>query len=222
MGCMHQSWYAQTADNLAEQLIGCVLVRTTSDGLRMAGRVVETEAYLGPDDQASHARNGHRSPRNESMYSKPGTAYVYFTYGMHYCMNVSCAATGIPQAVLIRALEPLEGIDAMREYRGAATRLATRPLMESDLCSGPAKLCKALKIDRALDGHDLTLGETLWIEMPAQPAERHPPTETGPWLREGERIIRTPRIGLGAGAGGWADRPLRWLIEGSPSSSRGK
>jgi DNA-3-methyladenine glycosylase len=220
MGCMHQSWFAQTADKLAEQLIGSVLVRTTPEGLRLTGRIVETEAYLGTEDQASHARNGHRSPRNESMFAKPGTAYVYFTYGMHYCMNVSCSAHGVPHAVLLRALEPLEGLEAMRDHRGQTAKAATRTIREADLCSGPAKLCKALGIDRSLDGHDLTLGETLWIDGPTTASGREAPPRLGHGLREGERITRTPRIGLGASAGAWADMPLRWMIEGSAFTSR--
>jgi DNA-3-methyladenine glycosylase len=209
---------------LAEQLIGCVLVRSGPDGKRLAGRIVETEAYLGSEDRASHARNGHRSPRNESMYAKPGTAYVYFTYGMHYCMNVSCAAQGVPQAVLLRALEPVEGLEAMGQLRARAPSSMARSIPASDLCSGPAKLCKAMGIDRALDGHDLTLGKTLWIEGASAPDAGGTPLAkaSGPasGLRAGERVIRTPRIGLGASAGQWAERPLRWVIAGSSFTSR--
>lgn len=195
---------SKPADEIAPRLIGSVLVRVLPDGTRLAGRIVETEAYLGPDDQASHARNGRRSPRNESMYASAGTAYVYFTYGMHHCFNVVCAHEGEPQAVLVRALEPLEGLECMREFRSRGKSFK-RALRDRDLCSGPGKLCEALAIDRTLDGHDLFHeGSELWLERAGR-------------VREG--LINTPRIGIGA-CGEWTQARLRWYLDGCEHVSK--
>ncbi|MFT3686503.1 MAG: DNA-3-methyladenine glycosylase [Phycisphaerales bacterium] len=109
-----KSFFARDADAVARDLLGCLLVRIYK-GERLAGRIVETEAYLGVIDQASHASNNRRTLRNEAMYGPPGLSYVYFTYGMHFCMNVSCKAKDDPAAVLIRALEPVDGLDTMRD-----------------------------------------------------------------------------------------------------------
>lgn len=191
-----KEFFAVSARRLARSLLGCVLVRELPRGGRLAGRIVETEAYLGVQDRASHAHAGRRSQRNESMYAPGGTAYVYFTYGMHYCMNVVCGPEGVPMAALVRALEPLEGLDAMRRHRSHGDREAR----DVDLCSGPGKLCQALAIDRALDRWDLTQGRTLWLEEGAR--------------RRGERIVLRARVGLGD-AGIWKDRPLRYLLAGN-------
>lgn len=196
--------YARSAADLAQALLGACLVRTLDDGARLSGIIVETEAYVGVEDLASHARGGRRTPRNESMYGPPGIAYVYFTYGAHYCLNAVCGRVDEPAAVLIRALEPIEGIERMRANR--AVRVDPNSLRETDLCSGPGKLCQALGIDRTLDGADLTLSDRLWIE-------RKPRTE----LRT-EPLGNSPRIGIGY-AGEWALRPLRWFVRGNPHVS---
>lgn len=183
-------FFASGAVPLAVALLGKRLVRVLGDGTRLAGIIVEVEAYLGVKDRASHAFGGRRTARNESMYAAPGTAYVYFTYGMHWCFNVVCAVEGVPEAVLIRAIEPIEGIEAMR-----AARVGARDL---DLCRGPARLCKALAIDRSLDREDLTSSPRLWIEDAAA----------------APRVMRTARIGVGY-SGAWAKRRLRFLVRGS-------
>lgn len=201
-----RAFFATDAATLAVRLLGQRLVRVLDDGVRLAGVIVETEAYLGVHDRASHAWNGRRTPRNEAMYGAPGTAYVYFTYGVHFCFNVVCGRAGEPTAVLIRAVEPLEGIDAMRGRRGAARRPA-RPLDDTDLCSGPGKLCRALGIDRQLNGADLTRDRRVFVERP-----RRLPFD-------GEQIGNGPRIGVGS-AGGWAAEPLRWFLKGCPHVSR--
>ena len=144
-----REFYVTDAATLAKRLIGCALVRRLSNGTRLSGRIVETEAYLGVQDRASHAFGGRRTPRNEMMYAQAGTAYVYFTYGMHFCMNVVCGVVDEPSAVLLRALEPSEGLEAMRAAR--ATVRNPRP-RDIDLCSGPGKLCQALGIGRAQNG----------------------------------------------------------------------
>jgi len=201
-----RSAFRHDASSLAQRLIGHLLVRRLDDGARLAGTIVETEAYLGAKDRAAHSFNLHRSPRNESMYAKPGTAYVYFTYGMHHCMNVVCGRAGEPVAVLIRALEPAEGLGLMHAHRTARRRPGAAPLRDTDLCSGPARLCQALAIDRSLDGGDLTRSPDLWIERPPGP-------EPAPTLDRG------PRIGVDS-AGRWARRHLRWWVRNNPHVSR--
>lgn len=196
-------FYSTGPESLAVSLLGKLLVRVLSDGERLSGIIVETEAYVGVIDRASHAFGGRRTPRNESMYARPGTAYVYFTYGMHHCVNVVCGRAGDPLAVLIRALEPVEGLERMRTLRGSSTRPGRRH-KDTDLCSGPGKLCQALAIDRDLDGTDLAAADTLFIER----GPRGMPRDTA----------CTPRIGLGQ-AGEWASKRLRWLVESNPHVS---
>ena len=140
---------------VARALLGQRLVRHHG-GAIMTGLIVETEAYLGVRDRAAHTFGGRRTPRNASMWLRGGHAYVYQIYGLHFCMNVVAGAAESPVAVLVRALEPELGTEAMRGRRPAARRTV-------DLCSGPGKLCAALDINRDLDGADLTLDPTLYI-----------------------------------------------------------
>ncbi|MCW5777139.1 MAG: DNA-3-methyladenine glycosylase [Phycisphaeraceae bacterium] len=199
-------FYARAADALAVALLGRTLVRVMGDGTRLAGRIVETEAYLGPEDRAAHCFGGRRTARNESMYGRPGTAYVYFTYGMHHCFNVVCGREGEPAAVLIRALDPVEGLGEMRRRRSARRGGVIR---DTDLCSGPGRLCEAMGFDRGDDGVDLAgAGSRVFIVGP------------GAGGRADEEVVNTARIGV-AYAGEWADRPLRWFVAGSPHVSRG-
>ncbi len=191
---LSRDWYARDAATIARALIGCVLRRTLPDGTDLAGIITETEAYLGPEDLASHARGGHRSPRNESMWGPPGTAYVYFTYGMHHCFNVACLEEGHPAAVLVRAIQPTMGVEAMRENRRRENRKT--PLPDARLCDGPAKLCQALRIDKALDGVDLPRSARLTI--------------TGGIEVGDAEVRRTSRIGIGS-SHAWVDKPLRWV-----------
>ena len=194
--------FARPPIALARALLGQVLVRTI-EGHRLAGRIVEVEAYLGVRDKAAHSFGGRRTPRNESMYRDPGTAYVYFTYGMHHCFNIVCGREGEPVAVLIRAIEPIDGIDRMRAHRLASPKAPAR-VPDRALCAGPARVCQALRIDRALDGADLCASREIAIESGKRVA----------------RVRRTPRIGVGY-AGDWADRPLRFLDPESAHLSRG-
>ena len=119
--------FAKPAEELAPALLGHLLVRVMPGGQRVSGRIVEAEAYLGERDLASHAAGGRRTARNEAMYGPPGLAYVYFTYGMHFCMNVVCGRRDEPVAVLIRALEPVEGMAVMRRRRRSAGTCASTP-----------------------------------------------------------------------------------------------
>ncbi|NOX62846.1 MAG: DNA-3-methyladenine glycosylase [Chloroflexi bacterium] len=164
---LSREFYARTALEVAPDLLGCLLVREL-DGERLVGRIVETEAYYGEEDAASHAFRGP-TERNRAMFGPAGHAYIYLIYGMYYCLNVVTGEEGRGEAVLIRALEPLQGIEMMKQRRG---RDKVR-----ELTNGPAKLCQALGIDRRLYGHDLTLGRVLWIESGPRP---HEPILTGP------------------------------------------
>ncbi len=183
---------------VARRLLGQRLVRVL-DGRRLAGTIVEVEAYLGPADRAAHTWGGRRTARNASMYLPGGHAYVYFTYGMHHCLNVVCGAEDEGVAVLLRALQPTEGLDARSRRRPRAGEL--------DLCSGPGNLTRALSLDRSMDGTDLRESRELFIErtrLRALPARC---------------IARTPRIGVEY-AGPWARRLLRFLIKDNPCVSR--
>ena len=176
--------YLQPTLRVARTLLGKTLVHDSPEG-RTAGRIVEVEAYRGPADRAAHSSGGRRTPRNEVMYGPPGYAYVYFIYGMYFCMNVVCQPAGVPEAVLLRALEPLEGIELMRRRRV----LPDGP--EWRLCRGPGALCRALDITRAENGADLVRGPLRIVDAPPVPAAR---------------VARTARIGV-AYAGADAARP---------------
>ncbi len=190
-----RAFFRRDPVTVARALLGQRLVRVLADGTRLAGIVVETEAYLGAIDRAAHTWNGRRTARNASMWRDGGHAYVYFTYGMHFCMNVVTETEGKPTAVLLRALEPMEGLERMRRFRGRACR------RDTDLCSGPAKLCQALRIDRTLDGTDLTASGALFIERVR-------------WrCLAKEKIAVTPRIGVGY-AEEWAEKLLRFHVAG--------
>jgi len=180
---------------VARRLLGQLLVVPSRAG-RVSGIIVETEAYRGPEDRASHAYGGRRTARTEPMYARGGTAYVYFVYGMYYQFNVVTGPAGVPHAVLVRAVEPVEGLALMRRRRGGVAL--------HGLTSGPGKLCIALGIDRRLDAADL-LGDRIWLEArPPVPAEA---------------IASGPRIGIDY-AEGWVDRPWRFWVRDSPFVSR--
>jgi DNA-3-methyladenine glycosylase len=194
-----RSFYLQETVTVARALIGTILWRRI-EGQLVAARIVETEAYLGANDAASHARGGLRSKRNEAMYGEAGHAYVYFTYGMHWCMNVVTQEAGIAEAVLLRAAEPLRGIDVIRERRPKAKR-------DSDLMSGPGKLCMALGIDRALDGAPLD-GRELYITEGDRPIAA-------------DDIVVSSRVGVDY-AGDAAHWPLRFYLRGSEHVSKAR
>jgi len=190
------SFYARDTVGVARDLLGCMLV-TRTRGVVTAGRIVEVEAYVGPHDPAAHGFGNRRSARNAQLFGRPGTAYVYFIYGMYWCVNAVTMAEGYPAAVLIRALEPLAGLGAMRRRR------RTRDLHR--LCSGPGKLCAALGITGTLngarlDGRRIGIYPPEWWEQEAAP----------------HRVVTTPRIGI-TKAASW---PLRFVVAGSPWSSR--
>ncbi|XP_066054089.1 DNA-3-methyladenine glycosylase isoform X2 [Chamaea fasciata] len=176
-----------------------ILVRKLPDGRELWGRIVETEAYLGGEDEASHSKGGKQTQRNAAMFMKPGTLYVYQIYGIYFCMNVSSQGEGA--AVLLRSLEPLQGLDAMRELRRASRKAPSRLLKDWQLCNGPSKLCQAFGIDKAFDQRDLTQDEAIWM-VPGQdlPGEQD--------------VVTTTRIGIG-NTGEWAHKPLRFYLRGN-------
>uniref|UniRef100_A0A3Q2HEJ7 DNA-3-methyladenine glycosylase n=1 Tax=Equus caballus TaxID=9796 RepID=A0A3Q2HEJ7_HORSE len=179
----------------------CCLPSPGISGTELRGRIVETEAYLGPEDEAAHSRGGRQTPRNRSMFMEPGTLYVYLIYGMYFCMNVSSRGEGA--CVLLRALEPLGGLETMRQLRSTLRKgAAGRALRDRELCSGPSKLCQALAIDKSFDQRDLAKDKAVWLE-------RGPPGPTEP------AVVAAARVGIGH-AGEWAHKPLRFYIQGSP------
>lgn len=177
---------------VARELLGKLLV-VPSSGARVSGRVVEVEAYVGTEDKASHAFGGRRTPRTETMYTAGGVAYVYLVYGLHHQFNVVTGSEGWPDAVLVRALEPVEGVELMRRRRPVKDVRA--------LASGPGKLCQALGIDRGFDGEDLT-GARVWLE------------DDGFRVKNGG-VAAGPRVGV-AYAGADASLPWRFWLKGSP------
>lgn len=193
---VRREFYARDPRKVARELLGKVLVRSgEGGGARLTARIVEVEAYLGQGDPAAHTFAG-RTLRNEVLFGPPGYAYVYFIYGNHYCLNVSCEPDGQPGGVLFRALEPLTGIEKMADARGVTIRTPRDLRM---LTSGPGRLAEAFGITRVRDnGCDLTSAESsLWIGDDGY----------GP-----KRIVLSPRIGITKAA----DRKLRYALAGNP------
>jgi len=186
-----RTFFEQDTTTVAAALLGCRLVRREPDGALTVGRIVETEAYCGYSDPACHSYKG-KSERTRAMFGPRGHAYIYLIYGMYHCFNVTSGPPGEPEAVLIRALEPIEGLDRMSARRGGPN--APRQLM-----SGPGKLCIALDIHRGLYGLDLVEGTELYLEAPD-----HPPAVTA-----------AKRINIGY-AGEAADYLWRYCVKDSP------
>jgi DNA-3-methyladenine glycosylase len=195
-------FFATGPVTLAQALLGQRLVRVLDDGTRLAGIIVETEAYLGIEDRAAHSFGGRRTERVAAMYGPPGTVYVYFVYGVHYCMNIVCGREGEPVAVLLRALEPVEGVETMRRLRYPGVPPTRVPADNSDLCSGPGKICRALAIDMAVNGLDLAVDTRMGVERNRRAAVAE------------DVLGNSPRIGVDY-AGEWARRPLRWFLQGN-------
>lgn len=182
MGRLERAFYDRDTVLVARELLGKHLVRL-SNGVERVGRIVEVEAYLGPHDLAAHSSRG-RTERTRVMFGPPGHAYVYLIYGIHCCMNVVTEREGHASAVLLRAIEPVRNVEG-----------PTR---------GPGRLCRAMGIDRRLDGHDLT-GDELYVADPVDAGT--------------VSIVRRPRIGVDY-AGRWARRLLRFYIRGNPFVSK--
>jgi DNA-3-methyladenine glycosylase len=189
-----RAFYERETEIVAREMLGTVLECETDEGLA-SGIIVETEAYLGEHDLACHAAAG-RTARTESLYGPPGTSYVYFIYGMYWCFNAVTRAEGLPSAVLVRALEPLDGVALMRQRR---PRIGN----EVELTNGPGKLCTALGIDGSMNGKGLQ-------RKPLRIREGKPISD--------DKVEVTTRIGITR----CADWPLRWIVKGNKYVSRGK
>jgi len=190
---LSRSFYEQSTIDVAKQLLGKFLIHRHADAT-LVGRIVETEAYLGPHDLACHAAKG-RTKRTEVMFGAAGHAYVYFIYGFYNMLNLVTEAIDYPAAVLIRAVEPVRGIEQMKENR--------QQEQLGNLASGPGKLCQAFAIDRSLNGQDLC-GAVIYLE------DRGDPTP---------KFAATPRIGVDY-AGEWKGKPLRFVVRDSKFVSK--
>jgi DNA-3-methyladenine glycosylase len=188
-----RSFYEQSTIDVAKLLLGKFLVRKHPDGASI-GRIVETEAYVGPQDLACHAAKG-RTKRTEVMFGPPGHAYVYFIYGFYNMLNLVTEAKDYPAAVLVRAVEPVKGIELMKRRRRSDDL--------RNLANGPGKLCQAFAIDRSLNGADVS-GKILYVE------DREEPTP---------KFLSTARIGVDY-AGKWKDKRLRFIVRGSEFVSK--
>lgn len=195
---LDRSFYRRDPVTVARALLGQRLVSTIGD-VRVAGLIVETEAYLGYEDKAAHSFNWRKTPRTQTMFADGGTAYVFLNYGIHHLLNIVVAEVDQPQAVLIRAVEPTEGLAAMRPRRPKARR-------DTDLCSGPGKLGAAFGVDRRHDGLDLVHSESLFVEQVRQRAFAN------------QKIVTTMRVGIDYAAE-WAQAPLRFYLRGNPHVS---
>lgn len=197
MSRLPRAFFARSTVEVARDLLGRLLVRRLPDGVELRGRIVETEAYRGEGDTASHASRG-RTPRNAVMFGPPGHAYVYLIYGMYHCLNIVTEPEGTAGAVLIRAVEPVSGLERMKALR-PVKRLV-------DLTNGPGKLCQAFAIDRSLNGTDCVEGQELWVEA-GQPVDE---TQVG----------RSPRVGIEYADE--KDRTALWrfFVKGNPWVSR--
>lgn len=193
---LKRNFYNQKTIKVARALLGKFLVRKIG-GKMLVGKIVETEAYVGHKDRASHASRG-KTARTALMFGPPGRAYVYSVYGLNYCFNVVTECENYPAAVLIRAVEPSDGIDLMRRLRHA-------PADERNITNGPGKLCQAMKIDKKLNGADLT-GNILWIE------DRGLKTKSSD-------IVSAKRIGVDY-AGIYKNKPWRFYLRGNPFVSK--
>lgn len=188
--------YARSTLSVCRKLLGSYLVHNSPEGIT-AGRIIEVEGYLGPHDKGSHSYGGKLTARTAAMFGEKGCAYVYLIYGMYWCFNVVSGPPGKPQAILIRALEPVSGVELMQERIGASDARS------HNLCRGPGKLCRAMGIDGSLYGENLG-GSRLFL-VPGK-------------LKRGECITRSPRINI-AYAGSYADKPWRLFVRSHPCLS---
>lgn len=197
MTILNRNFFSRPTLTVSRELLGQRLVRKLN-GQRLSGLIVETEAYIGPSDTASHASKG-RTARTEVMFGPPGLAYIYLIYGMYYMLNLVTEQTDFPAAVLIRAIEPQEGIEVMQ-----SNRLLASPAPR--LTNGPGKLCQALAIDKSLHGWDVTAGQQLWLE--SAPAVPDDDVATG------------PRVGIDYAHPTDRDAPWRFWVKGNRYVSR--
>ena len=186
---LQESFYQQNTINIARELLGKILVHESKEATT-SGKIVETEAYLGPEDRAAHSSGGRRTARNEVMYGQKGFAYVYFIYGLYYCFNITTGNfMGKPEAVLIRALEPVAGEKIMAKRR-------SQQVNSANLTNGPSKLCMAMGISKDQNKKDMT-APPLYVEDASLVSQDH--------------IVETSRVGVDY-SGEWKNKPLRFYI----------
>lgn len=180
---LKSDFYLQNTKTVAQELLGKTLVRIYKNKI-LSGKIVETEAYLGIKDKAAHSYNNRKTPRTKTMYMHGGHTYVYFIYGMYYCLNAVTQKEGTPEAVLIRALEPIEGIEQMKKFRNNTDL--------KNLTSGPGKLCQALKIDKTLNAYSLNSDDIFILDNNGVTKSK---------------ILATPRIGVD-----YAEEAAQWKL----------
>jgi len=209
---LKDSFFDVPCEDLAKRLLGKILVRQINDGTVLKGRIVETECYPGGEDKASCSYNGRITEKIKAVYMKPGTAFVYVTYGMYHCINISSQGAGA--AVLLRALEPLQGLEFMQLERQKGRRttataaVAHKELQAHDLCNGPAKLCMSFGITKSLcNEQDLTVWDGMWIEEDESEEEMLD-------------IVTSHRIGIDSVGTEWSSKPFRFYLLGNSSVSR--
>ncbi|MDR9468859.1 DNA-3-methyladenine glycosylase [Marinospirillum sp.] len=189
---LQRDFYARPSLEVAQDLLGCLLVRQLDSGQTLAARIVDLEAYIGQEDTACHASKG-RTPRTEVMFGEPGHAYVYLIYGLHHLLNLVTEEAGQPCGLMLRALEPVHNCEVMREIR---------PVKGRNLCNGPGKLTRALDVDRQFNRWDLCSGQQLWV------APRPAPLT--------EPVGRGPRVGIDYADQKDREAPWRFWLEGNP------
>lgn len=202
---LQYKFYDIPCEELAQQLLGKVLVRYLENGTILKGRIVETEAYLGAIDKACQTYQNKVTPRNLPMYMPPGTIYVYMTYGMYYCFNISSQGDGC--AVLVRAVDPLEGTTYMADQRNMKRKIE-RNLKPHELCNGPSKFCMAYQINKEHSRYSLCTWKGLWIEDDGAAGDF--------------KIVKSARIGIDSCGLEWASKLLRYYVYGNKSNSAQK
>ena len=190
MSRLKREFFSQPTLKVARELLGLSLVRRYKNKI-LAGRIIETEAYLGPKDLASHSKNWKISKRNYIEYAQGGFVYIYLVYGMYWQLNITTFESGLPECVLIRTIEPVKGIDLMRENR--------KEKDINNLANGPGKLCQALKLDGSFYGEDITKSKRLWLEKPKNFKKR--------------KIEATPRIGIDYAGPYWSKKKWRFVLK---------
>ncbi|XP_020284364.1 DNA-3-methyladenine glycosylase-like isoform X1 [Pseudomyrmex gracilis] len=204
---LQYEFYDVPCEDLAQRLLGKILVRYLDDGTILKGRIVETEGYLGAIDKASQSYQNRITSRNLPMYMPPGTIYVYMTYGMYHCFNISSQGDGC--AVLVRAVDPLEGIERMAEERNTSSKAKKTKLTSlkpHELCNGPSKFCMAYQLTREHNRYSLCTWKSLWIEDDGALTDF--------------KIIKTARIGIDSSGPEWSKKPLRYYIYDNKSISK--
>jgi DNA-3-methyladenine glycosylase len=201
---LERSFYEKNTLIVAKELLGCALTHITPEGVTK-GRIVETEAYMGPEDKGSHSYKNRHTPRMDPLYKTGGFAYIYQLHGYNYCINVVTQKEGIPQAVLIRAVEPVEGLELMAQRRKIDIS-DSKKIKLKNLTNGPSKLCQAMNINTSLNGIDLC-GDEIFITNQAG-------------LRSNEEIVAAPRIHIDY-AEEYRDKLWRFLLKGNGFVSKG-